>query len=47
MDGLSGNGDGASKGEKGLEVMRVGLDRFGRGLRDAGKLDKSWSLVWG
>ena len=47
--GFEGNGieSAYSRGEKILEVVRGGLERFTRGLRDASRLDKSLSLVWG
>ena len=39
--------NGRGKGEKILERVRAGLERVTRGLNDASRLDKSWSLVWG
>ena len=47
--GFEGNGieSASGQGEKILEVVRGGLERFTRGLRDASRLDKSLSLVWG
>lgn len=47
MDGLAGEKSDYGNGGKVVDVLRGGLDKMRRGLADAGKLDKSWSLVWG
>ncbi len=46
MNGFAG-GDDSGKGGNAMELVRGALERIGRGLGDAGKLDKSLSLVWG
>lgn len=51
MGGGRGGGMGGfpetSEGEKVVDAMRNRLDRLKRGLVDAARLDRSWSLVWG
>ena len=44
--GLEGDSEGKETGRAVVDRLRAGLEKMRRGVGDAGKLDKSWSLVW-